>query len=297
MNERPTPPWADEMPKDSFLSYYATYECGKYLSLFEQDLFETNDEIVKKLKYYFFDPTKHGYPKKKDYPVLIFLHGAGNSFVGDVCVNYTGAEYYASPEYQKDMGGAYLLIPIANEYKGEDGSLYGRWNQDYLEPVYKLIYTFIEKHTEGVGKKFLLGNSAGASFTFEMGNRYTDYFDGLIPVGSTNIPDDAMLDEYERKGISLFYAIGKRDEFHSFEEEVKPRLSRLEAMERCFIFTPEWVYNGDGGIATIHVGFEMGQHCLMNAIQANLMFDDGRPMDSHLPQGLIGWINQVNHLE
>ncbi|HKM34849.1 MAG TPA: hypothetical protein VJY54_08910 [Lachnospiraceae bacterium] len=89
-------------------------------------------------------------------------------------------------------------------------------------------------------------------------------------------------------------AIGKRDEFHSFEKKVKPRLSRLEAMERCFIYTPEWVCNGDRGIATINLGVEMGQHCLMNAIQANLMFDDGCPMDSRLPQGLIGWIDEVN---
>ena len=102
MNERPTPPWAAEMPKDSFLSYNVTYECGKYLSLFEQDTFETKDEIVKTLKYYFYDPTKHGYPKKKDYPIIIFLHGASNSFVGDMCVNYTRAEHYGTQKYQKN---------------------------------------------------------------------------------------------------------------------------------------------------------------------------------------------------
>ena len=34
----------------------------------------------------------------------------------------------------------------------------------------------------------------------------------------------------------------------------------------------------------------MGQHCLMNAIQANLMFDDNTPMDERLPRGLTGWL-------
>ncbi len=296
MSERPTPSWAVDMPKDSFLSYNVTYECGKYLSLFEQDIFQSQDEIVKTIKYYFYDPTKHGYPKNKSYPILIFLHGATNSFVGDMCINYSGAEHYATEEYQKSLGGAYLLIPIANEYRGDDGKLYGCWNEEYLEPVYNLIHDFIKRHTEGVGKKFLLGNSAGARFTFDMGNTYTDYFDGLIPVGSTDIPDDEKLDEYEKKGISLFFAIGKRDEFHSYKEEVEPRLSRLKAMKGCFIFTPDWVYNGDRGIASVYAGVEMGQHCLMNSIQANLMFDDGCPMDSRLPRGLTGWIDEMNRI-
>ena len=34
----------------------------------------------------------------------------------------------------------------------------------------------------------------------------------------------------------------------------------------------------------------MGQHCLMNAIQSNLMFDDGTPMEPRLPRGVTGWI-------
>ena len=46
----------------------------------------------------------------------------------------------------------------------------------------------------------------------------------------------------------------------------------------------------DKGIASIVGGIEMGQHCLMNAVQSNLMFDDGTPMDPRLPDGLTGWI-------
>jgi hypothetical protein len=31
----------------------------------------------------------------------------------------------------------------------------------------------------------------------------------------------------------------------------------------------------------------------MNGIQANLMFDDGKPMDERLPEGLTGWIAKL----
>lgn len=61
-------------------------------------------------------------------------------------------------------------------------------------------------------------------------------------------------------------------------------------MKNCFMFTPEWVRNGDKGIASIVAEVEMGQHCLMNAVQANLMFDDGTPMDRRIPRGMTGWI-------
>ena len=61
-------------------------------------------------------------------------------------------------------------------------------------------------------------------------------------------------------------------------------------MKHSFIFTPDFVYNGDKGIASINFGFEMGQHCLMNGIQANLMFDDGTPMYPSLPNGMTGWM-------
>jgi hypothetical protein len=87
--------------------------------------------------------------------------------------------------------------------------------------------------------------------------------------------------------------MGKRDEINDFNSEVVPRLSKLSSLKNCFIFTPEWVRNGDKGIASINGGIEMGQHCLMNGIQANLMFDDGTPMDERLPQGLTGWIAEV----
>ncbi len=92
------------------------------------------------------------------------------------------------------------------------------------------------------------------------------------------------------KGKFMFLAIGKRDEFNPFSKWIEPRLSRLERMKNIFMYTPEWVRNGDKGIASIVAGVEMGQHCLMNPVQANLMFDDGTPMEPKLPRGVTGWL-------
>jgi len=38
---------------------------------------------------------------------------------------------------------------------------------------------------------------------------YTDFFDALIPIGSNNIPEDKILDEYDKNDVHLFFAFGK----------------------------------------------------------------------------------------
>lgn len=284
------PPWAGDMDEGDFITSSPTYESGKYFHLFTKDTFR--DENGTELKYFSFDPDKDQ-PVKRKLPLLVFLHGTGNSLVGDLCINYTGAEFYASADYQKSLGGAHILIPLANEYRDEDDRTQGYWNPDYLEPVHGLIMSFIKERAEVIGPVVLIGNSSGATFVMRLMDNYMDDFDVVIPVGSAALPEDNVLDEYDRKGKTLFFAFGKRDEFHDYATEVAPRLPRLERMKHCFIFTPEWVRNGDKGVASINFGFEMGQHCLINSVHANLMFDDGTPMDDRLPEGMTGWIAQT----
>ena len=291
MAERPTPPWADQMPEGSFISYGPSYEVGKYFDRFSKDYYTAADGT--KMKYYFFDPTGYGFPKGKSYPVLIYFHGKSNALEGDICINYTGAELYASDAYQQAMGGAYILIPIANEYRDEEGRTQGTWAKEYIEPTHELITNVLRERGADKGLRFLFGNSAGARFVFRIADAYPDAYDVLIPVGTVDISTDERLDAFDANDIWLFYAEGKRDEFNRFSEDVVPRMPRLQAMKHCFMFNPDWVYNGDHGIASINFGIEMGQHCLMNAMQSNLLFADGTPMDERLPKGMTGWIADV----
>ncbi len=291
MAERPTPPWSGDIPEGSFVSCAPTYRLGTYFDRFVKD--EYTDPSGLKLSYYFYDPAQQGYEVKPGRPILIFLHGASNALEGEICINYTGAEMYASDDYQKDLGGAYILIPMANEYRGEDGRVKDTWNASYTEALFGLIREAIAKRTPGVGCKVLLGNSAGARMTFIMGERYPEYFNVLIPVGSTQIMPDEALDRLDDNDVRLFFASGLRDEFNDVPGTLEKRLPRLRKMKHFFQFTPEWVRNGDGGIASIVGGIEMGQHCLMNGVQANLMFDDGTPMDERLPHGMTGWLAGV----
>ena len=290
MNEnKQLPPWANLIPKDAFISYNPTYKVGEYFDRFHKDTFKPHNFAP--LTFYFYDPTEHGYPKDKTYPLITFLHGTSNALEGDVCINYTGAEFYAKDEYQEILGGAYLLIPLANEYRDEQGDVRGGWSETPTKVVYELILSFIKKRMKGCSiKNILIGNSSGAWMTFNMARDYASFFDAIIPISACEIPNDETIDLFDKENVSLFYAIGKHDELFDFETGVRPRLARLQSMKNCFIFTPEWVQNGDKGIASINFGYEMGQHCLVNPMHCNLKFDDGTPMEPRLPNGVTGWI-------
>ena len=297
MNDHPLPPWADKMPEGAFISWEPTYKVGEYFNNFHKDRFECEPfgaENFSGMDYWFYDPTEHGWAKDKKYPVLIFMHGYGNALEGDVCINYAGAEFYSKEEYQKALGGAYILVPLAAERRDEKGQCVDSWDDSYLPRVRDMVCNFEKTRAAGrVSKKVVYGNSSGATMCFKLAAAYPDFFDIIVPIGGGHIPDDATLDLYERNGIKIFFAIGKHDELVDFEKDIAPRLDRISKMKGSRVFTPEWVYNGDGGIASINFGMEMGQHCLVNPMHCNLTFDNGKPMDPSLPQGITGWLRDA----
>ena len=288
--DRPAPEWLKDVPENDFISPYPPYETGKYYDRFHKDTF--TDEDGNTMSYYYFDPREYGYRKGPKYPLLISFHGAGNSLVGDTVINYTGAEFYAKDDYQAALGGAFILVPVANETSGKDG-VKGTWDKSYDKIVWALIQDFIKTKTDDVSLRVFFGNSAGARYVFHMMEEHPYEVNIAIPIGSSEIPEKKYLHDFDLYGNTLFFAMGKRDEFNNYETKVVPRLKELESMRHCFIYTPDWVRNSDKGIASIYAGVEMGQHCLVNPMHQNLMFDDGTPMDERLPKGVTGWLAEA----
>lgn len=290
-NTTAVPQWAKYLKNGEFISYYTTYKSKIYFDLFDKYVYpcEKSGDIT----YYVYDPVKHGAPADKKYPVLMWLHGASNALDGVKCIMCCGAEQYASPKYQSKMGGAYIIVPLANEKRLENGNIDGTWSEVYSAPV-KGIYDKVCKEHEGnIGKKFVMGASSGGYFTWQLLEDFGGYFDGAIPISSGYVPDDNALDRISDSGVNLLIAHGRHDEMADFDECIVPRMEKLLGMKNCICFFPEWVYNGDGGISSVHFGIEMGQHCMINWVQSNLMFDNGTPADERLPNGVTGWIKSV----
>lgn len=282
--------WEKDIPDREFVSHSTSYQVGKYFDLFDQYTYpnaETGD-----IKYYVYDPIKHGATADGKYPLIVFFHGAGNSMDGINVINYSMAEYYASQEYQKTIGGAYLLVPIANEKVDEKGELVNGWSGPYYEPVINIKRQFIENHKANIGKTFFMGTSDGAFFLWGMISRYSKEIDVAVPVSGGFIPDEAKLKEVHDNGTLILSMHGKHDELIPFDDLVTPHLEKLSKFDNIITWYPEWIHNSDGGIAQMAPGgMQMGQHCLCNQITANLIYDDGKPYNPELfPQGMTGWI-------
>ncbi len=285
------PDWAKYLKEGEFISYENTYKSKIYFDLF--DLYTYPCKETGDIRYYVYDPVKHGADPDKKYPVLMWLHGASNSLMGEGCIMCCGAEQYASPEYQQRMGGAYIIVPLANEERLSDGRILGTWDKAHSKPVKAIYDKVCEEHSGNIGKKFVMGASSGGYFTWQLLEDYIGFFDGAIPISSGYLPEYEALDRIAEGGTSLVIAHGRHDEMALFEECIAPHTEKLLQIKNCICFFPEWVYNGDGGVSSVFYGFEMGQHCMINWVQHDLMFDSGRPADDRLPNGITGWIKDI----
>lgn len=284
--------WAKYMKDGEFISYSTTYPSKIYFDLFDEYTYPCEESGD--IRYYVYDPVKHGADPAGKYPVLMWLHGASNSLMGEGCIMCCGAEQYASPKYQQDMGGAYIIVPLANEERLEDGRILGTWAPMYSKPIKAIYDKVCADNAENIGRKFVMGASSGGYFTWQLLEDYGNYFDGAIPISSGYFPSYEALDKISESGIRLLIAHGRHDEMATFEECIAPHMDKLAQLNNCICFFPEWVYNGDGGLSSVFYGFEMGQHCMINWVQNNLMFDNGTPADERLPGGVTGWIRKVS---
>lgn len=291
-NENPCPPWMGQMEEEDFISCNTTYTLGEYWDAFDEYVFPCEEKGD--ITYFVYDPIKHGAAPDKKYPVLMWIHGLNCAIDGRRCVGYCGAEQYAGPDYQEAMGGgAFLIVPLANEARLEDDTITGSWDDAYL-PYVKAIYDQVcEKNAGNIGWRFLMGASSGGYVTWRMLEEYPAYFDGAIPIASGYVPSAEGLRKTEDAGTCLIIAHGRHDEMAPFEKCIAPREEELRALKHAICFFPEWVRNEDKGVASVNYGMEMGQHCLINQFQANLIFDDGTCMDDRLPGGVTGWIREV----
>lgn len=116
---------------------------------------------------------------------------------------------------------------------------------------------------------------------------------GAIPIASGYVPNNESLKKIEASGVHLLIVHSRHDEMTRFDECIAPREEELQGLDNCLCFFPEWIRNEDKGVASVNYGIEMGQHCIINPVQANLIYNDGTCYDERLSKGVTGWIKDV----
>lgn len=325
----PEIPWLALLSENDTITTKLPYTEGTYYHLFEEGLFKTDDNLVGDLRYYVYDPTKHGYPKDKTYPVIYAFHGSSASLQGITAINWAGVEYFASPTYQEKMGGAYIICPLANEYMDgdvmklswmtpEDVGL--QHLSDYPEEfvssfevkfgksatrffnllgtgsIYtkhlKALYEEVVSSFTSAGKTIVFGTSAGGYCAWRYIISYP--VDAALIMAPAYLPSMKELEALEQRKQRIWLCQGLHDECVPYEFSVAPILDKLTSMEQVEMFLPDFVRMPDYGVYSNPAGIEMGQHCINNAVQCDLMYDDGKPMDPSHPEGVTGWIKSIH---
>lgn len=321
-------PWAEKMSETDFISTSRTYESGRWLPLFEDRVFVTDNEDIGNLRYYVYDPVAHGMPADRQYPVIFAFHGSGGSLVGKTAIEWAGVEAFASPAYQEMLGGAYIVVPLANEFRHADGEERMTWmtpvtkgapagyTAEEMPAVERLtqgdewmasllgrnsVYTYdllclihkVSGSFSNVGKKILFGTSAGGYAAWRLMITDPTLFDAALIMAGAYLPSRAELKKLEDAGKPIWICHGRNDECVPFDLCIEPVLPVLERMENVSLYLPELVRRADRGVASNISGMQMGQHCINDSVHENMIYTDGEPMDPVHPEGTIGWIRSV----
>lgn len=327
---KPVIPWLDKVNEHDFVTDKLPYTEGKYYDLFSERLYRTNDSTVGDLRYYIYDPTEHGFTKDATYPVIYAFHGSSASLQGITAINWSSAEYFASPEYQEKMGGAYIICPLANEFMDGDVMKLSWMTppldydgisglKDYPDELLSALRDFFSssvdrlfrllgvnsiytKHLKGLfdeaissfssaGKTIVMGTSAGGYCAWRYIISYP--VDAALIMAPAYLPSLKELTLLDERKTEIWFCQAKYDELVPFDFTASPILEKLESMENVSVYLPEFVRMPNYGIYSNPAGVEMGQHCINNAVQCNLMYDDGTPMDPNHPDGVTGWIKEL----
>lgn len=272
------------------------------VKLYDTYTYDTKDLRIGRMDYYLYDPTKHGMPAGRKYPLIVVFHGANNGRDGIYCTTDTDCAVYAGPEYQKMLGGAYVLFPRANE---KDTVLsgrkmtYGTWmtvdsltkTSMYVPYAAAIIEKVIAENHIDPQHVCVGGTSAGGFMTWRFLAARPDIAKIAFLMAPANAPSSSELDLYEKMSLPIWVVHGLNDEICKYPNFTGKVADRLKSMPRVRLSELDTVRYGDKSVVRMDVGgTEMGQHLAEYAIGSNMLYDDGTPYDPNYPAGFIAWL-------
>ncbi len=203
------------------------------------------------------------------HPLVIWLHGAGEGG-DDPRLNTLGNEVTAlySDEFQKVMGGAYVLAPQCPTFwmqYDEEGNWSNNTGVDsiYLTDLKELIDSYVEGHANIDADRIIIGGcSNGGYMTMDMILNYPDFFAAAYPICEA-YSDAGIRDEQLAaiKDLPTWFVYAKNDttvDPTMFEEPTIARLQAIGANVHTSVFEDVHdttdTYKGQDGAAYQYMG-------------------------------------------
>lgn len=165
-----------------------------------EQLFEPREYIsnsVDTLRYRIMLPEP--FAEDKDYPLVLFLHGAGERGNDNVSQLKWGVHAFANEEFRKEHP-AIVIAPQAPEgtfwanlHWREEGTSLMDNPAKPLELVHDLLLSVLEDYPVDINRLYITGLSMGGFGTWDYITRYPDLFAAAMPICGGGDPTKAHL--------------------------------------------------------------------------------------------------------
>ena len=187
---------------------------------------EMETVVSESLSYYLYYPKDYKSEKNKKFPLLLFLHGGGESGDSLSTIKSNGPPKLIVQGKQFP----FLILAPQNPYKKK------WWN---TRAVAQLLDTIVENNKVDKNRVYLTGLSRGGSAAWEMAVQYPDKFAAMAVVcGMTPLPYANWID----KDLPIWVFHGDQDKSIPISESVN-MVDKLKAMGYDVKFT---IYEGVG---------------------------------------------------
>lgn len=248
------------------------------------------------IDYHVYSPVAEG--SKEKYPVLIWLHGMsqGQCFReplrGSEVAKFAGAEFQ-----EKFGGGAYVVVPRANEDLGQYATFgfmytnswraghdeFGRSGQ-LPELVAALKQFFAEEEGNiDFSRVYLTGFSAGGYMTWQTILAMPEIFAAAAPIcHAWFVPSDEDLAKIAH--LPLWVICGEKDFLYTpFVAPTVEKLKQKHPADLLRVSIFDTVLNADRTIAA-------DQHFSWVSVENDMYYADGKPYDEKYTDGFIAWL-------
>lgn len=178
-------------------------------------------------------------------PLLVWLHGAGGGGTDPrYPVQGNRVTGFSSPQGQKALGGAWVLVPQCPTMWMDDGKgspLMTNNESIYVEQVKTLVDSFLAEHGAEIDRDqiFIAGNSNGGFMTVKQAIAYPDFYAAAVPVCEAVMADLVTEEELSAmKDVPTWFVHSRYDFVVAPEKTVLPLYRRLQEADAREVHLP-----------------------------------------------------------
>ena len=172
----------------------------------EADKWKAVEETTNTYNYRYFDPSEHGYEKpEKGYPIIVWLHGAGesgssNNYDNNIQITANRVTAWGQAATQDLFGGAYVIAPQTSRYVSN-------WTANGVIATIEAFIDLVGEENVDRDRIYIGGCSMGGMGTWTVIKAYPDSFAAAFPICANTSFTNAQIEALKDLPIFLIHSV------------------------------------------------------------------------------------------